>query len=204
MDQILASLERGRCSRFALPKGWILQLRSSTLHLLPPRDHHGLPDVSNTLPPDTQPALPFDPDAPLSLPPEGLRLPVPGSVELPDGRAVSAELTRGDAARDVPRSPIHVELDAADLKRDLRLRFPAPGDRFFPLGAPGSRRLTRFLADAGVPREERPRVPLVFADGELIWVAGIRPSQRRRVGPHTSERLRLLLHRAAPVPGHAS
>ena len=199
IDGILASLERGRCRRFALPKGWILQLRSSTLHLLPPKDHHALPPSDAALPLTGQALLPFDPHAPLALPPEGLRLPVPGSVELPDGRAVSAELIEVSAAGDIPRSPVHVELDASGLDRELRLRFPAPGDRFYPLGAPGSRRLSRFLADSGIPREERHRVPLVFAGGELIWVAGIRPSQRRRVSPRTSERLRLVLHRAAPV-----
>jgi len=204
VDNILASLERGRCDRFALPKGWILQLRSSTLHLLPPSDHHALHAKAEATGPDLQPALPFDPDAPLVLPPEGIRLKIPGSAELPDGRALSAELTDGDPSADVPRSPVHVELDAADLRGDLYLRYPTPGDRFFPLGAPGSRRLSRFLADAGVPREERGRVPLVFAEGELIWVAGIRPSQHRRVSARTTVRLRLLLHRAAPVPEQIS
>ena len=199
IDDVLASLERGRCKRFALPKGWILQLRSSTLHLLPPSDHHALLNNSMPLGALHQPSLPFNPSAPLSLPPEGIRLGIPGSADLPDGRAISAELIEGDPTSDVPRSPIHVELDAAGLKGDLRLRYPTPGDRFFPLGAPGSRRLSRFLADAGIPREERGRVPLVFADGELIWVAGIRPSQHRRVNPRTTVRLRLLLHRAAPV-----
>lgn len=199
IDGILASLERGRCNRFALPKGWILQLRSSTLHLLPPSDHHALQIGSLTERTRQQPALPFDTNSPISLPPEGLRLGIPGSVELPDGRAISAEIIEADPTAEVPRSPIHVELDASELQGELRLRYPIPGDRFFPLGGPGSRRLSRFLADAGVPREERGRVPLVFADGDLIWVAGIRPSQHRRVSPRTAVRLRLLLHRAAPV-----
>ncbi|MCH2107311.1 MAG: tRNA lysidine(34) synthetase TilS [Planctomycetes bacterium] len=197
VDNILTALERGRCERFALPKGWILQLRSSTLHLLPPRDHHALRadfDVAQG-----QAALPFEQARSLALPPEGLRLSVPGSVELPDGRALSAELILDDPSAEFPRSPVCVELDAEDLQGDLRLRFPAPGDRFHPLGGPGSRRLSRFLADAGVPREERSRVPLVFADGQLIWVAGIRPAHHRRVSHRTAERLRLTLHRAAPA-----
>lgn len=197
IDQILACLERGRCQRFALPKGWILQLRSSTLHLLPPSDHHALATAHEPTGNVSDPALPFDPDAPLILPPEGLRLSIPGSIELPDGRAITAELIERDHAAHIPRTPICVELDAADLQGELRQRFPGPGDRFYPLGAPGSRRLSRFLADAGVPREERPRVPLIFAGGELIWVAGIRPSQRCRITPRTTQRLRLLLHRSA-------
>ena len=197
VDNILTALERGRCGRFGLPKGWLLQLRSSTLHLLPPRDHHALTaQMSST---HGQSPLPFDAREQLSLPSEGLRLGVPGSIELPDGRAISSELMEGGISGEVPRSPVTVEVDADSVEGDLRVRFPAPGDRFYPLGAPGSRRLSRFLADAGVPREERSRVPLVFSNDQLIWVAGIRPAQGVRVSPRTTQRLRLTLHRAAPT-----
>ena len=89
----------------------------------------------------------------------------------------------------------------------LWVRFPLPGDRFHPLGAPGSKALSRFLADVGVPREDRGRVPLVLAGDELVWVAGIRPCQERRVRPDTEVRLRLALHVPAlavlPIPGRA-
>jgi tRNA(Ile)-lysidine synthase len=71
---------------------------------------------------------------------------------------------------------------------------PQPGDRFHPLGAPGGKALSRFLADVGVPREDRDRVPLVFAGEELVWVAGIRPCESRRVRSDTEVRLRLALH----------
>jgi tRNA(Ile)-lysidine synthase len=144
-----------------------------------------------------QPTLPFEAATKLDLPPEGLALATPGAVTLPDSRAISAELIQASPAIPIPQNPTLVELDPKHMSAQLRVRFAAPGDRFFPLGAPGSRRLSRFLADAGVPKEERQRVPLVFAGDELIWVAGIRPCEPRKVSSHTEVRLRLTLSRSA-------
>ncbi|NOT31702.1 MAG: tRNA(Ile)-lysidine synthetase, partial [Planctomycetes bacterium] len=57
-----------------------------------------------------------------------------------------------------------------------------------------SKPLTRFLADRGILREERARVPLVTEGAEILWVAGLAPSERRRVQARTEWRLRLALH----------
>jgi tRNA(Ile)-lysidine synthase len=197
LDIILSALERGRCGRFALPKGWLLQLRSATLHLLPPNDHDAFAAMNASLADNPQPTLPFERMSPSHLPPEGLSLTTPGSIVLPDNRIISAELVQASPASPTPQSPTLVELDSEHMSPHLRVRFGAPGDRFFPLGSPGSRRLSRFLADAGVPKEERKRVPLVFAGDELIWVAGIRPCEPRRISAHTESRLRLSLGRSA-------
>ena len=51
----------------------------------------------------------------------------------------------------------------------------------------------RFLADAGVPREERSRLPLVVLDDEILWVCGLRPAQPWRLRSGEVERLRLEL-----------
>ena len=61
--------------------------------------------------------------------------------------------------------------------------------------------MRRFLADRGVPRDERGSVLLVFAGDEIIWVVGIELGERRRLEPGTRERLCLALHHAAPAPG---
>ena len=197
LDLILSALERGRCGRFALPKGWLLQLRSSRIHLLPPSDHSAFVGQTQA-PEDTcQPTLPFESLRQAHLPPDGVRLSVPGSALLPDGRIISAELIDANPAASPPKSATTVELDPNDMSSELCIRFGAPGDRFFPLGSPGSRRLSRFLADAGVPKEERRRVPLVFAGAELVWVAGMRPCEPRKVCSHTTTRLRLTLSKSA-------
>ena len=119
---------------------------------------------------------------------------MPGITTLPDGRRISAERARVAPGAPVRRGTLEVDLDADRLPAKLTIRWPEPGDRFHALGAPGSKALKRFLADCGIPREERDRVPVVLADGEIIWVVGVRPAETCRVLPSTHNRLRLSLH----------
>lgn len=55
------------------------------------------------------------------------------------------------------------------------------GDRFHPLGAPGSKKLKDFLIDRKVPKEQRDRLPLLIWSGEIVWIAGIEVSERFKV-----------------------
>jgi len=168
LELVLDGLEASRSERHQLPGGWCLHLRSRELVLTAPQARAN----SNR---DTH------------------DLPVPGELRLPDGRLLRAQLLEARDASSPKLPPTEVELDAADLATELTVRFLRPGDRFHPLGAPGSRRLCRFLADASVPREERDGVPLVFSADELIWVAGVRPAHARRIRPGTQQRVRLSL-----------
>lgn len=62
-------------------------------------------------------------------------------------------------------------LDALELPLTVRTR--RPGDRFFPLGAPGQRKLKQFFVDRKVPRHRRDSCPLVVdAAGRIAWVVG--------------------------------
>ncbi len=195
LGAILDDLGAARCTRHTLGNGWTLILRSRELSLVPPPR----PAVLQPAPP-AQGELPF-PDAD-SRPEEApaLTLPVPGITTLPDGRRISAERVEVAAGTPVLESDLEVELDAHHLPSLLVIRGPRPGDRFRPLGAPGSKSLKRFLADAGIPREERDRIVLVEAGGEIVWVAGVRPSDLCRVRSTTSTRLLLSLHHPAHAP----
>lgn len=194
LDALLEDLSGGRCARHALPRGYSLLLRSSELLCVPPQSALAHPS------PPRQLRLPFEPEhAPETAGQgEGSILPIPGEVQLHDGRVLCAELLRVDPRVPAPRTRCEVELDALRPPDVLRVRFARPGDRFHPLGAPGTRPLRRFLADSGIPREERQRVPLVVRDGEIAWVAGVRPAEPFRVGPRSALRLRLRLLNGAP------
>ncbi len=63
-----------------------------------------------------------------------------------------------------------------------RVRAPLEGERYRPLGAPGGKRVSRLWIDARVPREQRPQMPAVEADGRLVWVAPLRIAEEARVG----------------------
>jgi tRNA(Ile)-lysidine synthetase-like protein len=54
-----------------------------------------------------------------------------------------------------------------------------------PRGGRGSRKLSDLLVDAKIPRDHRHELPaLVAADGSILFVAGVRPSEvgRPQVG----------------------
>lgn len=65
-------------------------------------------------------------------------------------------------------------LNPERLSWPLEARAWRPGDRFWPQGAPGPKKLQDFLVDAKIPRWLRPHIPLVAAAGEIVWVAGLR------------------------------
>lgn len=172
---LLDDLTQGRCGLRALPGDWSLSLEPKHLRLRAPSL-------------DTPPAGP----APLGP----LELSLPGKVQLPDGRLLSAEFVTRTPGSPVPQTADAVELDAQGLESAelrLQIRGAQPKDRFHGLGAPGSRPVLRFLADAGIPADERGQIPLVYAGEELIWVAGLRPAESRRVTAQSTTRLRLCL-----------
>jgi tRNA(Ile)-lysidine synthase len=189
LTAVLDDLEAGRTGRHALPAGHALLLRSHELICLPPSA--APPRVA----PPRQLRLDFG-DTTTTSGSATFLLPVPGEILLDDGRRLRARLEDGAPDRPPPRGPCDVELDPATAEETLSVRFACGGDRFHPLGAPGSKPLRRFLADAGVAREERGRVPLVLAGGEIAWVAGVRPAERRRLRGPSGVRLRLSLDHA--------
>ncbi len=69
--------------------------------------------------------------------------------------------------------------DSDELEIIIRPR--KPGDRFYPLGAPGKKKLKKYLIDQKVPLKERDRIPLVVAGEEIVWVMGKQISHYCRV-----------------------
>jgi tRNA(Ile)-lysidine synthase len=84
-------------------------------------------------------------------------------------------------------------LDWSKASFPLHIRNWKKGDRFRPLGMKGSKKVSDFLIDSKVPRSERKRVPLVFKDDDLIWIAGHQINDLYRVTPGTRKMLRIEL-----------
>ena len=120
-------------------------------------------------------------------------LTVPGRAELPEiGRVLEARLV---SATDyvVPRMALRVGFDADRVPSTLIVRARRPGDRFSSFGGDGERRLKSFLIDEKIPRWERARLPLVEADGRILWVGGVRRSDAAPVTARTARVLELVL-----------
>lgn len=118
----------------------------------------------------------------------------PGVVELPQGRLHVAYVDKISWAEEELKElgPWTVVVDAGKVSFPLTVRTRRPGDRFFPLGLGGSKKLKDFFIDLKLPAEKRDQVPLVVsAGGEIIWVVGLRLDERFKVSAATEQVLRL-------------
>jgi tRNA(Ile)-lysidine synthase len=111
--------------------------------------------------------------------------PIPGRVDLPGlGLALRARVVTSEDPAVAP-GPDRACLDADLLPGPLLVRPRRPGDRFVPLGGPGTRKVKSFLIDRKVPVAERGRIPLVLENGRVAWIVGHRIDDRFKVTPDT-------------------
>jgi tRNA(Ile)-lysidine synthase len=88
-------------------------------------------------------------------------------------------------------SPTVALVDYHALQFPLKMRNFRPGDRFHPLGSPGTQKLKEFFIDHKVPRFERPMIPLLISGETIAWVVGHRISERVKVKETTERVLRI-------------
>ncbi|MBC7287516.1 MAG: tRNA lysidine(34) synthetase TilS [Armatimonadetes bacterium] len=105
------------------------------------------------------------------------RLPVPGTVELPEiGMEITTRLAQRRHAGPIGPWRTILRVDLADA---LIVRGWRPGDRFRPAGMGGrSKKLQDFFVDEKIPKRERSAIPLVVHPREgIIWVVGKRTAE---------------------------
>ncbi|HNQ21786.1 MAG TPA: tRNA lysidine(34) synthetase TilS [Phycisphaerae bacterium] len=129
-----------------------------------------------------------------------IELRVPGQTHLPlhelDLHCAIEPPPPGGIPRPVPGTfETEAYLDFAALQPPLVLRSRRPGDRFWPLGAPGSKKVSDFLIDAKVEPQERERVLLLCDHFGPVWVIGYRIDERAKVTGQTQQVLHLRAHR---------
>ncbi|MEP7380139.1 MAG: tRNA lysidine(34) synthetase TilS [Gemmatimonadota bacterium] len=90
----------------------------------------------------------------------------------------------GSAASDLDTDPWRTWLPA---DADLEVRSWRDGDRMTSSGS-GLRRVKRFLSDSRVAAADREGWPVVVADGEIVWIPGVR---RAHAAPARSGRPRV-------------
>jgi tRNA(Ile)-lysidine synthase len=82
-------------------------------------------------------------------------------------------------------------LDLDNVRPPLVVRSRQPGDRFWPLGAPGSKKVSDFLSDLKVDPQERERVAVLCDQLGPIWIIGHRIDDRAKLSRITREALRV-------------
>ena len=142
----------------------------------------------------------------------GEHLAVPGTLELADGRVLSARILPVEHGFDVVSyATVHsqewlgesVLLDAQACGVDpvhggsLWVSGPEAGDTMQPLGMHGqSKKISDLLGEAGVPVESRSMMPIVRTNirGHVVWVSGIRPDERVKCTQGTKQLLELNIY----------
>ena len=142
----------------------------------------------------------------------GEHLAVPGTLELADGRVLSARILPVEHGFDVVSyATAHsqewlgesVLLDAQACGVDpvhggsLWVSGPEAGDTMQPLGMHGqSKKISDLLGEAGVPVESRSMMPIVRTNirGHVVWAAGIRPDERVKCTQGTKQLLELNIY----------
>ncbi len=73
----------------------------------------------------------------------------------------------------------------------LAWRGRVEGDRYHPLGATGSSKLSDLLINRKIPAEQREALPVVLSAGSILWVPGVPPAASARLDGPTKGALRL-------------
>lgn len=76
--------------------------------------------------------------------------------------------------------------DFDQVKNVLNVRNRREGDRFYPLGLTGSKKLKDFFIDYKIDRDERDKMPLVCDGDEIMWIVGLRISEKYKITDETT------------------
>lgn len=115
--------------------------------------------------------------------------------ELPEKGSLIIDETRGEfitsvLARDriktISRDKYIKYFDYDNISDNLNVRNRREGDRFWPLGLTGSKKLKDFFIDYKIDRDKRNAIPLVCHGDEVIWVVGYRISEKYKISKNTS------------------
>lgn len=134
--------------------------------------------------------------APLSRP--SAVLPGEGIVEHHSGWRLQAKSLAEPLADSGPVLPATVWVDKGEVAFPLKLRGLLPGDRFWPAGAPGVKKMQDFLVDAKVPRWLRPHLPVITSRSRIIWVPGLRVAEPVKLSSRSKGILELTVTPTSP------
>jgi tRNA(Ile)-lysidine synthase len=109
----------------------------------------------------------------------------PGRHALWDGMILDVSLVQQPVQPDHARSDTGF-FDLCKIPFPWCIRRFTPGDRMLLPGITGSKKVKDIFIDLKVPRTVRSRIPLVFSNGELAWICGVRFSANAAISNNSS------------------
>ena len=117
-----------------------------------------------------------------------LSIPVPGSVELPDGSARITLQVLEKPESSGPYVTVVNELDwqqFATLGADLAVRNWRPGDQYRPVGQSKEQKVKFLFQEARIPLWERRNWPIITYNGIIVWARRFGAAAEFAAGPST-------------------
>ncbi len=133
------------------------------------------------------------------------------NVEMADPRSSRCSLSVGESVRfggwlfalseanSVPDIEEQLFAIPVEYSGHLSIRYRKPGDRFYPAGGRGGKKLARWLIDKKVPVSARDHIPLLVAGDRVLLVCGLGRSRYLVDNVGQSEYLWLRLKRSLEV-----
>ena len=115
-------------------------------------------------------------------------LKIPGVTYIPELKAsIIATLKDANESDDIIKNKKIKLFDIEKTGEKLYVRNRRDGDRFSPSGMKGTRKLKDFFMDLKLERDMRDGIPLIVNDDDIIWVVGIRSSEKYRKDINSKE-----------------
>ncbi len=115
---------------------------------------------------------------------------IPGSKIITDDFVFNTEFI--DKNNIVLQTDKFVEfIDADKIKRKLQLRNWKSGDKIKPIGMKGIKKVSDLLTDAKIKHSTRKKILVLRDDEDIVWVCGVRLSDKFKISSETKNVLRL-------------
>ena len=103
-----------------------------------------------------------------------------------------AEILDGASRIEEDNHTAFFDLDSLSaIDAPLRVRCFRPGDRMRPMGLRGTKKLKDIFVDDKVAKLKRGSVPLLVSGEEVLWIAGVRQSDRAKLTSKTTKTLKI-------------
>ena len=129
---------------------------------------------------------------------EAISLPAPGRTSFAgltiETKLLQAEKCDFDSFK-AEDDPCLEWFDFDKLALPMKVRYRKPGDRFHPLGAPGEKKLGKFLTALHAEHELRKNLIVVTDSEKIVWAGPVRCSELTRITASTKNILQIRLSR---------
>jgi tRNA(Ile)-lysidine synthase len=121
-----------------------------------------------------------------------VEIPGPGKYQVDEiGLTVEVTILDRPTADFNPDLPDTEFLDLDRISLPLLLRNPEPGDRFHPLGSPGSKKVVDFFTDRKIPIRDRRQIPILLTGNRIVALLGLRIDHDSRITSATKKMLKI-------------